>query len=184
MLESPFVNLDEARDNTWLLDAAMSTISQVSIGPLSCYWFLHMDGDEELVEQDRGKLGDDMLWGTPPNWSVQILYLWGDEGTVRVDGHYGKCYRPSIFRAVSPSMTYKNLSGKIHSTGVPQEIGYTPRLHEPEPVRLLHYGYMEKELREKKFDWYMGIDPAQEDFYRRECFGPATTVPLSSILNP
>jgi glycosyltransferase involved in cell wall biosynthesis len=183
VLESPFSDLDEARDNTWLLDAAMSGIPNVRVGPLSDQWFLHIDGDEELLGIDRGKLGDDMLWGTAPNWSVQIMYLWGDEGTVRVDAHYGRCYRPSLFRAVRRGMTYHNLSGKIHSTGVPKEIGYTPRLHEPEPVRLLHYGYMEAETRERKFEWYMSVDPKQEEFYRRECFGPVTTAPLSSILN-
>lgn len=184
VLRSPFpVNdLDEARDNTWLLDAALARVYPSECGPLSSIWFLHMDGDEELVERDRVKLNDDMFWGTPQQYCVQILYLWGDEQTVRVDAHYSKCYKPALFRAVSHGMTYQNHSGKIHSTGVPREIGYSPRLHDPEPVRLLHYGYMDSDVRQKKFEWYMSVDSKQEEFYRRECFGPAETVPLSSIL--
>lgn len=181
VLESPFSDLDEARDNTWLMNQAMMDMGDTHTGSCSTHWFLRIDGDEVLVEKDRDKLLD-TLTHKVTSYSVQILYLWDSESAVRVDGHYAKCYRPSLFRAIRHGMTYKNLSGKIHSTGVPQEIGYQPRVHDPEPVRLLHYGYIDKEIRQRKFDWYMSVDPVQEDFYRRECFGPATLAPLSSIL--
>lgn len=181
---SPLGALDEARDKTWLLDAITSLIPKNQIGPTSPYWVLYMDGDEELVGQDTGKLLSTLSNKSAhvAHYCVQILYLWDGERTVRTDAHYLKCYRPSLFRVIQRGMTYRNMSGKIHSTGVPVEIGYSPRLHEPEPVRLLHYGYMLKEDRERHFEHYMKVDPRQEEFYWRECFGPVTTAPLESVL--
>ncbi len=61
-------------------------------------------------------------------------------------------------------------------------ISCEPRLHEPEPIRLLHYGYLGHEERERKYQWYVGRDKAQEPFYRHECFGPATLTPLTHVL--
>lgn len=187
LVPSPFPEgeLDEARDNTYLLQVAMNyRVPESQTGPQSPHWFLHMDGDEELVVTSHDTVKstvDSPCSNSILEWCVQILYLWNDPFTVRVDGHYSHCYRPSLFRAPHHGMTYKNHSGKIHSTGVPQEVGYDQRVHEP-PVRLLHYGYMDKVDRLKKFDHYMKVDPVQKDFYTRECLGPAVTTPLASIL--
>ncbi len=187
LVPSPFPNedLNEARDNTHLLQVAMNyRVPVKQMGPQSPHWFLHVDGDEELVESSRDTITSTMNFcggNTILEWCVQILYLWNDLTTVRIDGHYAHCHRPSMFRALRHGMTYKNHSGKIHSTGVPQEVGYDQRVHEP-PIRLFHYGYMEKEMRLKKFEHYMKVDGVQKEFYERECLGPATTAPLASIL--
>lgn len=183
LLHSPFTDRDEARDKTLLLNEIVDGESQsVKVGTKSPDWVIYIDGDEELASQDRDKLLSTLTHGVN-DYCAQVLYLWDDEQTVRVDSHYLRVFRPTIFRLIQRGMIYQNHSGKIHSTGVPREIGYSSRrVHEPEPVRLLHYGYMEKAVREEKFERYMKIDPVQEAFYIRECFGPVKTAALSSIL--
>ncbi len=186
-IPSPFPadTSDEARDRTYLLSRLVREGTHnhgVKVGDDSPYWILSVDGDEELAEADREKLTRPQP-KSAVSYSAQILYLWDDPDTVRIDGHYSMCLRPSFFRLIETDMQYKNHSGPIHTTGVPQRIGYSAcRTHYPVPFRLLHYGYMERDDRMEKYDYYMRIDPAQKEFYQRECFGPATTAPLSSLL--
>ena len=182
---SPFTagDLNEARDKTWLLAAIESTVPREDIGPHTRHWVFQIDGDEELVEADQPKFTQSNLGHVLDHWSVQIFYLWDSVNAVRWDGHYAKCYRPSIFRLIKPGMQYQNHSGPLHPTGVPAvHISCDPRLHEPEPIHLLHYGYLDKDERERKYEWYVGRDPVQEPFYRTECFGPATLTPLATVL--
>lgn len=184
-LASPYLpnDLNEARDKTWLLEHITSHIPREEIGPGSHHWVFQIDADEVLLGTDIQKLTVQSLGHVLDHWSVQILYLWGSPNAVRWDGHYAKCYRPSIFRLIRPDMGYRNHSGGLHPTGVPvSHISCDPRLHEPEPIRLLHYGYLEKGERERKYDWYVARDGAQEPFYRNECFGPATLTPLATVL--
>ena len=184
-LASPFApdDLDEARDKTLLLKHITNHVPNDEIRPGSRHWVFQIDGDEELVEADRGKFTSQHLGHVLDHWNVQILYLWDSPNAVRWDGHYAACYRPSIFRLIRPDMEYRNHSGRLHPTGVPvTHISCEPRLHEPEPIRLLHYGYLEPEERERKYKWYVARDPVQSPFYRKECFGPATLTPLSTVL--
>jgi len=180
---SPFIpgDLNEARDKTWLLNTITGQVPTTEIGPRSHHWVFQIDGDEELVEADREKFSH--FGCALDHWSVQIIYLWDSPNAVRWDGHYAKCYRPSIFRLIRPDMEYRNHSGGLHPTGVPvTHISCEPRLHEPEPIRLLHYGYLDRAERERKYEWYVARDQAQAPFYRTECFGPATLTPLTTVL--
>ncbi len=180
---SPFVpgDLDEARDKTWLLGLITNTIPHSELVPRSSHWVFQIDADEELVAADQEKFS--RLGSALDHWSAQIFYLWDSPNAVRWDGVYSGFYRPTIFRLIRPGMEYRNHSGGLHPTGVPTtHISCEPRLHEPEPIRLLHYGYMERVERERKFEWYVARDSAQLDFYKKECFGPATLTPLASVL--
>lgn len=180
---SPFPSndLNEARDKTWLLKQITATIPTPEIGPGSPHWVFSIDADEELVETDRYKFSQ--FGSALDHWSVQILYLWDSPNSVRWDGHYAACYRPSIFRLIRPDMKYQNHSGQLHPSSVPvSHISCEPRLHEPEPIRLLHYGYQDVVDRLQKYEWYLARDRAQEPFYRTECFGPATLMPLATVL--
>jgi glycosyltransferase involved in cell wall biosynthesis len=184
-LLSPFEDgdLNEARDKTWLLGKICEDVPTSEFGPQSNHWVFQIDADEELVASDKEKFTPSNLGSVVDHWSVQILYLWDAPTAVRWDGHYAKCYRPSIFRLIRQGMSYNNHSGPLHPTGVPaSHIGLEPRLHEPEPIRLLHYGYMEAGERVRKYDWYVARDKVQEPFYRTECFGPATLMPLTTVL--
>lgn len=185
VFDSPFHadELNEARDKTWLLERICEDVPEPSFGAQSPHWVFGIDGDEELVVEDQAKFRPSELGNVVDHWSVQILYLWDSPNAVRWDGMYAKCYRPSIFRLLDRGMKFNNHSGNLHPSSVPtSHISCDPRVHEPEPIRLLHYGYLDKRDREKKFDWYMARDGVQEDFYRRECFGPATLKPLSDVL--
>ena len=172
--------VDEARDRTWLL-LEMGRAANICIDPVSPVWVLSIDGDEELVEADREILTQPQSTFVN-SYCAQILYLWDNENQIRVDRHYAMCLRPSFFRFTSPHMEFRNHSGPLHTTGVPISAGYTRRRHFPAPFRLLHYGYMDAADRQKKYDFYMALDPAQKEFYSRECFGPAQLTPLSEVL--
>ena len=184
-LASPFApgDLNEARDKTLLLRHITNHISHDEIGPGAHNWVLAIDGDEELVAADQSKLYTQSLGHVMNHWTVQILYLWNSVNAVRTDGHYAKCYRPSIFRLIRPDMEFRNHSGPLHPTNVPvSHISCEARLHEPEPIRLLHYGYLDGAERERKYRWYVDHDPTQKPFYHKECYGPATLTPLASVL--
>lgn len=182
---SPFTpdDLNEARDKTWLLERICEDVPEYGYGPTSAHWVFQIDGDEELYEPDRYKFKSEHL-GTRDHWCAQLIYLWNSPNAVRWDGHYAKCYRPTIFRLLRRGMEFRNHSGQLHPSGVPvSHISSDPNVvHEPEPIRILHYGYLSEEERARKYRWYLGHDPTQEPFYRKECFGPATLVPLSSVL--
>lgn len=183
---SYFDGVDEARDRTWLLGTACSGYfgmnADAIAGPQSPWWFLSIDGDEELVEADREKLTHPQA-AHAVSYVARIYYLWDAPDQVRMDGHYATVFRPSFFRYIKPGMVYKNMSGKLHTTGVPGDIGYGKTMHPEGAFRLLHYGYMRKEDRERKFEFYMRMDPVQGEFYRRECLGEGViTKPLKWLL--
>jgi len=159
-IPSPFAkdDLDESRDKNFLLDYVISGKPD---------WVLCIDGDEELEE-----MGPDIIRETvkTPQWhsySFRVIYLWNSEQTIRVDGVYKTFARPSMFRMVNPAFRFKTTpwGGNLHCSSIPQELlhGYQRC-----SVRLKHYGYIDPELRRKKFDWYNKVDPDNtgEDCYR------------------
>lgn len=159
VLHSPFEGIDEARDKTWLLSEAAKE---------SPDWALVIDGDEVL---EKGEQLEEQMEKTSAAYLViPILYLWNDERTVRTDGIYGRFRRASAFRVSSEPMcrTWRNwrTSAKLHCAGVPD--GMLSRRGELAHARLLHYGYIDQELRREKFEFYNRVDPQnqEEDGYR------------------
>ena len=175
LLNSPFTGLNESRDKTYLLDFIVS--SQVEkkdlLGSGSPHWVICVDGDEEICWRDLGRLvGGGGLSGV--SYSFQILTLYDAEDQIRVDGVYEKLLRPSMFRLIRPGMVFKSNGrhgGGLHCSNVPADIGFQVRTHQPEPVRVKHYGYLRKEDRERKYKWYVERDPGYESWYRGECLG-------------
>ena len=171
---SPFTGLNEARDKTFLLDFIVrSQLEKKDLTPDSPHWVICVDGDEEICWSDIGKL---VLTDPRHNisYSFQILTLYDAPDQIRVDGPYAKLLRPSMFRLIKPGMVFKSTAqhgGGLHCSNVPADIGFAVRTHEPEPVRVKHYGYMKKEAREKKYKFYVENDPGYESWYRGECFG-------------
>lgn len=159
VLHSPFEGIDEARDKNWLLSEAAREDPD---------WALVIDGDEVL--QNGEQLGAQMAQTSAAYLVIPILYLWNDEQTVRTDGIYGRFRRASAFRVSSDPVcrTWRNWrsSAKLHCAGVPDAI--LSRRGELAHSRLLHYGYIDAELRRKKFEFYNQVDPAndEEDGYR------------------
>lgn len=175
VIESPFEGVDETRDKNWLLNL---------IGiPFTPDWILHIDGDEEIApggEQEIERAVKNA--GAFDAYRFQVLYLWDGLKTVRVDGVYGNYTRPSLFRFKHGEEFASANGGGFHCGNVPALVGGRPRLIGSCGVKLLHYGYMHKEDRLRKFEWYNAPDkqpiPAVEDGYRHMVIGdifPAET---------
>lgn len=185
---SPFTGLDEARDKNWLYGRVVED---------SCpEWILCIDGDEVLEQSGPDKLREICDGSTANAYKLKILFLWNDAHTVRVDRIYDYFYRPSLFRPFYPNpripdevtlnADFKWLStpfgrkvdGKtpnLHCSSVPQF-----RLHKAPMVEvgLKHYGYMTREARVKKLDYYTSIDwlDRAEDSYRHMTQGDGVTL--------
>jgi glycosyltransferase involved in cell wall biosynthesis len=162
IIQSPFSGLDEARDKNALL---------AQLGGSRADWVLWIDGDEAL---ERG--GPDVIRnivGAAAGvgaFTLRIAYLWNDANHVRVDGVYGRFTRPSLFRLSGQRL--ENLrfrptgaGGNLHCGNIPHGIiGGMDHLG----VRLKHFGYMTRQKRLQKYQWYNNVDPnnAAEDYYR------------------
>ena len=175
-IPSPFDTLDESRDKTYLLGLIerWDGIGPLRPNPLSPHWVICVDGDEEIVSQDLHKFTQAPQGMDHVSYSFQILTLYDSPDQIRVDPPYNNMFRPSMFRLIKPGMVFKSqgrYSGGFHCSNVPADIGSGVRVHHPEPVRVKHYGYMEKRDRERKFKFYMDNDPGHEGWYRQECFG-------------
>lgn len=201
LYRSPFDSLDESRDKDWLLTKAYEFVpGKFKCGvPWSPYFGLLIDGDEELVAEDRD-IVKDLATRTEHAFHFRIPYLWNDENTVRIDGvyrHMAEVGRPSMFRLMNQGFRFQRTSfgngSNFHCSSVPQEMLHHAR---PSRARLKHWGYAFAEDRIRKFHWYNAKDPnnAVEDGYRHMVIGdlfpaaskfvhagPLATVPLNSI---
>lgn len=171
VLCSPFTGLDETRDKNWLLEQA---------NPEPGDWCLLIDGDEELHRDDAGVVTA-ATRGNAQGVTLKILYLWDDERKIRTDGVYGRFTRPSLFR-FDPARQFKSTrnGGNFHCGSTPH--GTAPIAHCE--ARLLHYGYLHREDRIRKYHWYRQMDPgnAYEDGYRHVAQGDLPEIPAGARL--
>ena len=184
VFRSPFGTLDESRDKNWMLQKLFDAIPAadqhyLNGNPESPYWCLAIDGDEELAAGDAAILAE-IVKGQLHTFSPRMLYLWDRPNQVRVDGVYANFRRPSLFRLMNRDFTYKSTpwgnGANFHCSNIPQEM-----LHHSTTTdaRLLHYGYLEREDRIRKTNWYNTIDPGNEaeDCYRHCVQGDVPEVP-------
>ena len=164
--DSPFDDLHETRDKEYLLEKVWT------LGATVGDYCLMIDGDEELYEADVPLVRDIANAGSLICGSLKVLYLWDSVHQIRVDRWYAEVRRASLFK-----LTHRNLSfqrtgfgGNLHCGSVPIQL--MDRIV-PLPIRLLHYGYLHKEDRIRKFHWYNKIDPENEfeDAYRHMVIG-------------
>jgi len=171
VIGSPFAELNESRDKDFLLQRAYAIAEPNE-------WALMIDGDEALVRGDADVLAEETATGALA-LSLRVLYLWGSEDQVRVDGVYGRFNRASAFRLI-PGLEF-GATGRgpnFHCGNVPWFYHQRARRS---AARLLHYGYMFCGDRLRKYDWYNELDPgnANEDFYKHMVVGdifPADSV--------
>jgi len=161
VLHSPFETANEGRDKNWLLEQSAS---------LHPEWIVFIDGDEMLAphvtEEVRGFMGRPDL----SCLSLRVLYLWNDEHTVRMDGVYGDFHRESIFRPNGSRYADRSPGANFHCGNVPLGARYKRKVLS---APLLHFGYMHREDRLRKFEWYNQQDPGNsaEDGYRHMVVG-------------
>lgn len=187
---SEFSGLNESRDKDWLLqrmfDAVPKEDQHWTKGNPDCpYWVLAIDGDEELVAADAEPLKKLALKRGAHAWALKILYLWNSPQTWRTDGVYGRFYRPSLFRMMNRIFRYQVTpwggGANLHCSSIPQELLGCSRQAD---CRLLHWGYIDAELRKRKFIWYSQVDPDNEaeDRYRHMIQGDIPEIPAEARL--
>lgn len=165
ILKSPFHGLDESRDKNYLLDEIIMRAEPE--------WILAIDGDEVLertgADKIRGILSKE---NDVCALSFKIIYVWNNLNTIRTDGIYDRFYRPSVFqlkgqpiRRIRFRTTTAGKGGNLHCSNYPMNlVGRELRV----PVRLKHYGYLEPEVRLRKYVYYNEVDPnnVAEDCYK------------------
>lgn len=169
---SEFEGLSEGRDKDFLLSRVWFH------GGTPGDWVAMLDGDEILNVSDLTTL-ENSLKGTCNCFSLPIIYLWDQEDQVRVDRWYSKFHRPSIFRLTDYGLSFQKNSngGGFHCGSVPQQLMPSYELIQ---VRILHLGYLHREDRIRKYNWYNSQIPIppSEDHYRHMVVGdvfPATS---------
>jgi glycosyltransferase involved in cell wall biosynthesis len=158
---SAFSGIDEARDKDFLLAMARERCAD---------WGFFLDGDEILedgwVDHIRA-----LAEGKPNSYTFRFIYLWDRENLQRVDGVYARMWRQSMFR-MAPGQRFRRtgFGGNFHCGSVPQSlVGGGVQCE----ARIFHLGYLHREDRIRKYEWYNRIDPnnAAEDCYRHMVVG-------------
>ena len=173
VFRSEFDGIHEARDKDFLLGQVWKAGAQIGD------YCLMVDGDEALHQADIPAV-EEAAKSAAVCCSFHIVYLWDREDQIRVDRWYKEFRRPSLFRLTSRDLTFKRTlyGGNFHCSSAPaQLLSQIVKI----PVRLLHYGYLHREDRVRKWHWYNSIDPnnALEDQYRHMVIGdlfPANSV--------
>lgn len=189
VFESPFAGMNESRDKNWLYDQIIKQCAPE--------WILCVDGDEVLETNGPETIRQYCaMKGAPNAYALKIEFLWNDPQTVRADRIYGDFWRPSLFRprhedphvpdsrtllrefrfmSTPFGRTQNSDQPNLHCSSVPQRLlhGYKHC-----PARLKHYGYMTREARVRKLDFYTAIDwkNAAEDCYRHMCQGDSPQI--------
>lgn len=180
---SHFEGLDESRDKNWLLQQIWKVCPPLMAGPESQSFIVAIDGDEEL-ESGGAEIIRRSFVAEVHALTMPIVYLWDSPDQIRTDGCYGKFSqngRISAYRMVSPLHAYRRTSGKHNARQGREEVnfhcGNAPKellsFGRPCPARLLHYGYMYREDRIRKYEWYREKDKDNEveDYYRHVVIG-------------
>lgn len=201
VLHSPFEGLNESRDKNWLYDQIMVRCEPKWILCIDGDEVLEANGP--AIIRETCAANDLLPPCPPQchptelhkyarmSYSLPIAFMWDSRETVRVDRIYGDFWRPSLFRPFVPDVNkpddmkvaqefrFKSTpfgrhvnsdQPNLHCSSVPQR-----RIHGRGlcPARLKHYGYMWREDRIRKLDYYTSIDwkNQAEDSYRHMCQG-------------
>jgi len=194
LFRSEFTGLDESRDKDFLLSKLYEAVPQedkhyANGNPECPYWALAIDGDEELVKGDDRIIRQAIMRPGIHAYCLRIPYLWNDAGHIRVDRVYRtfeRLGRPSLFRLMNHEFRFlKTPFGRgpngepvnFHCSSIPQEMLSHAQAC---AARLMHWGYLNREDRLRKFYWYNTIDPnnAAEDCYRHMVQGDLPEYPV------
>lgn len=186
VLRSPFEGLDESRDKNWLYDQILNhpDYCPTQHGFRWPDWIMCIDGDEVLEPRGSELIAQSIANDpTARAFSLRIAYLWNGRHQVRTDGVYQHFKRPSMFKCFNPAFRFQSTrhGGNLHCSSIPQELIHGFRHC---PARLLHLGYMDREDRIRKYQWYNTVDPndSAEDCYRHIVQGDLPEVPAGARL--
>jgi hypothetical protein len=190
VIDSPFpknspADRDEIRDKNWLLGQVKALCDP--------RWVLCIDGDEELERGGVAKIWRACASHVAEIFQMRILYLWDSPFRVRFDGSYSKFWRNSLFRVLSghefqslyTRAGHAGMNPKLHTGNAPLPPAGVSHRGAALNVNLLHYGYMLKADRIRKYAYYNEIDPQNphlEDSYRHLVQGDVPEVPADAKL--
>lgn len=168
-MRSPFSGLDEARDKNLLLEEAR----KLNADPV-----LMIDGDEILTSDSIPTIQLAARSGGQC-FSLRVLFAWDREDQIRADGVYRDFRRPSLFRPGNHSFKSTQAEGNFHCGNAP--VALHPISHSIN-ASLLHLGYLHKEDRIRKYEWYRSIDGKNpdEDGYRHIAQGDLPELPATA----
>lgn len=173
LLLSPFNTFNEARDKNHLLAQVMSgTI----VDPPA--WCLMLDGDEELAPGAADKIlqtvaGNETIraGGATPadSYRVKFIYLWDRPDQKRIDRWYEGFTRASLWRCAPGQKFGPGNAASLHCGSTPAGL----REQSIPIADVLHYGYMLRADRIRKYEYYNAIDPHNEfeDGYKHMVIG-------------
>lgn len=166
VIHSRFDGLDEARDKNVLLEHVRQW------NP----WAVMIDGDEMWNEAGADRARNAIITNFDNRkmlaMGFPVLYLWDRPDQIRVDGLYARYQRLSAFRL--GNLTFPSPHGCVnfHCGNVPIGARSGGRAY-VDTAPLLHFGYMHREDRIRKYEWYNKLDPGNrvEDGYRHMVIG-------------
>jgi O-antigen biosynthesis protein len=122
------------------------------IKPLSPKWIIGLDVDELFEPKDLGKLKFELdnAQESVRAYSYPFFYMWDDMDHYRTDGDYKDVRAARIFRWY-PEIAVPDRP--THVTSYPPD---TPLTFSD--VRLLHFGYMDPQERQRKYAYYTNRD--------------------------
>jgi hypothetical protein len=177
VITNPHSDLNEARDKTYLALEARRLLTPS--------WCLFLDADEILL--DHQTLLDNIYSQCAPAYQLRIWSCWDSPEQVRVDGIYGKCFRSSVFQLIATHGKWNQHSPSgpnFHCGSIPPDLHGRSKRCYPE-VRVKHYGYMLREDRIRKYNWYRASDTQRiylnaEDGYRHSVQGDLPEFPADA----
>ena len=161
LIESPFEGVNEARDKQLVLEHLLAANPE---------WVLWIDGDEVLEAVAPMMLRSELTNPLATWYSMRVLYFWDALDRIRVDGCYANFQRTSLFRVRGQDRQRLRFQvvddgANLHCCNYPRGLtgnGYVSG------AQIKHYGYLDRQQRQRKFEWYNKIDPNNEaeDCYR------------------
>ncbi|NLI13370.1 glycosyltransferase [Pelotomaculum propionicicum] len=150
--------VDELRDRRELLQWALENKAD---------WILNLDGDEVLEEGAADRIRGEISRLDPRDpvytyFQLHILYMWNNPELYRCENSiYGNFWISRLFTTWGQDKGRLIIGAtghghNLHANGVPVNLRGKGRKID---VRIKHYGYMDFELRQKKYDFYQKHDP-------------------------
>ena len=176
VIPSPFEELNESGEMQFLFQHAMASKPD---------WIISIDGDEELELGGAEKVRAAIEGAEGISYfTLKIVYLWDRADQVRVDGVYENFRRKRIFKP-EPGAAFLGNGTKhnLHCGGAGNIKNLSGRW-EALDANLLHYGYLHKEDRMRKYLWHQQVEPNNlaEDCFRHIVQGDVPEVPASMKL--
>jgi len=151
---------DETRDKNLLLKMALQRNPE---------FILTLDGDEIIQPNAKNMLFEelDILYPDAPLYEFQALNIFDTLTQYRYDGVYGMQWPKKLLRMSKQNsdlhFDVTSAPGNAHCPAVPQNsIGWDTSIRSN--VKILHYGYYDKNIRQEKYEFFNKLDPNSIEF--------------------